>query len=110
MYFAVCEFPSSIASGGSPAASAASNFCSTESQLWYSMFTSTPGCCCWNCWFAAAIAAGQPFCASLITQTVTCCAEARSELPAPLRLPLAVEAAVASATARATAARMRYLM
>ena len=110
MYLAVWEFPSSIASGGSFAASAASNFCSTVSQLWYWMFTSTPGCCCWNCWFAAAIALGQPACASVITQTVTCCAEARSALPVPLMLPLAVEAAVASATARATAAMMRYLM
>src|SRR4029450_6160811 len=65
------------------------------------MLTSTPGCFCWNCAFAAAIAPGQPFCASVITQTTTCCALDR------FVLPLAVEAAAASAAARATAAMIR---
>jgi len=101
MYLAVWVFPSSMTSGASFAASAASNFCSTVSQVWYWMLMLTPGCCCWNWAFAAAIAPGHPFCASVITQTVTDCAVAR------LMLPVAVEATVASAAASATAAMMR---
>src|SRR5215218_4192824 len=104
MYFVVCELPSSITSGASFAASAASNFWSTVFQLWYWMSTSTPGCCFANAALAAATAAGQPFCASVMSQTVTLSAVARC-VP-----PVAVEAAVASAAASTTAAMMRNFM
>src|SRR6266513_160361 len=104
MYFAVCEFPNSITSGVSPAAIDASNFWRTESQLWYCTFTSTPACCDLNWLVAFATAAGQPFCASDMSQTVMLEAEA---FVVP---PDAVEAGIASAAASATATMMRVFI
>src|SRR3954451_12099151 len=104
MYLAVCELPSSITSGVSPAAIEASNFCSTLSQLWYCTLTLTPGCCAWNWLVACETAVGQPFCASDISQTVTFEAEV---FPLELLPPDAVETTTESAAASATAAMMR---
>jgi len=66
--------------------------------------TLTPGCCAWNWLVAFATAVGQPFCASVISQTVMLEAEA---LPADLLPPDAVETTTESAAASATAAMMR---
>ena len=77
---------------------------STVPQLWYWTLTSTPGCWDLNWLVALATAAGQPFCASDISQTVMLGADA---LVVP---PDAVDAGIASATASATAVMMRVLI
>jgi hypothetical protein len=64
MYFVISLFPSSITSGASPPASAASNFWRWFPQVWYWTATSTSGCCALKIRFAVATASGQPLSAS----------------------------------------------
>src|SRR5919204_258225 len=104
MYFVISVLPSSITSGASPPASAASNFWRWLPQLWYWTSTSTSGCCALKFRLASATASGQPLCASFWSQTTIFVALA-AVVP-----PLAVEAAAARATARTAAAMNRIFI
>src|SRR6266511_4622284 len=104
MYFVISVLPSSMTSGASPPASAASNFVRCVPQLWYWTSTSTPGCWALKLRVARATASGQPFCASFWSQTTILSAWA-FEVP-----PLAVDAATVSMAARTAATRNRTFM
>jgi hypothetical protein len=107
MYFIISVLPISTTSGTLPPASVASSFWRCVPQVWYSTFTSTPGCCAWNVLFAASTAFCQPDCASTISQTVRVFAWVRVVAAVPWD---AVPATIASSPATSAAATIRSLI
>ena len=99
-YFVTSVFPISMTSGAFPPASVASNFCRWVVHVWYCTLTSTPGWSFPNCELTAATSSGQPFCASVCSQTVMLACD-RAVLD---------EAVTPTAASTATARRMRAFM